>query len=815
MPAGFWWGCLVNVLCLTGHQIGVLIPGYLASHGMERWELGLAEGAFWLAALLVQPLIGARIDRGGPRPFIIRGAIAMGALAALFLVVPVKLWAVLPIRFAQGAAAAVYLTAAYTWAASLGTEDQLVRVFGFYGISGLIPNAIGPGLGAAAHASQGYPATFLLVAAFELVAALCAFSMVDVGPGVRRGAVSFGAAVRNPELYSASATALCFGLLTGSLTAFLGPYLIHEQATGLAAYWAVYTAFSVGVRILGMPLFERRGPERMVVVPILLMGAGVLLVAGSSTLPALVLAASTTGSGHGMLFPAFNALAVRRLGPGTRGVAMALVNAAVYLGSAVGNPVIGGIAHVAGYRAMYMVVAMGAVLMAMAFPVIERLRAPAVALLVLCLAGAAHADRIAVLSDVEGSALKLERFLSKHPAFEPGPGGRVKLAKDAYFVHGGDVPDRFAGSGEVVAELLRLSRAHPERVVLIAGNRDVNKLRIAAELSPEALRHDPPVRVSDWAKWLPEHGGAAKAHDRATRLKWILERTMGAPDAFELRRKDLATFAGDVVSDDAVAASFVREYGPDGPFREMLGRSKLLARIGNTVFCHAGLTAENLGAVPGSAGLAGNVDDWIAGLDRWYRAELAAWDAQAASWSGTGPRPAQALIRYAEPTDAGAPNQTSVVYSRNADEQGKIALPPDEVIRWLAASGVRRLVIGHTPSGEVPVPLRTEDGAFECLVVDTSRAPDSEMPTYTTLEGHDFEWTAVTGSLSVAGARQAVRYRARIGAASKLGTRTPDGQVLVAPVERGWIGYQLEPGWKVVYRLNEPAIAPTADLELR
>ena len=384
LPAGFWWGCLVNLLCLSGHQIGVLVPGYLASRGLERWEIGLADGAFWMAALLVQPWIGPRLDREGPRRYLVAGALAMGALVALFLVAPPRLAAVLPLRAAQGAAMAVYLTAAWTWAASLGSAEQLVRVFGFYGISGLLPNAIGPAAGEVAQVRLGYPAMFLLAAALELGAGLLAVGMVDVGAGARgrEPAVPFGAALRAPVLYGAIATALCFGVLTGSLTTFLGPFMLVVPLAGVAAYWAVYTVLSVAVRIGGMSLAERLGPERLIVVPVLTMAAGVALVAlvradGGMAMPLLVLAASTTGAGHGMLFPAFNALAVRRLGPEARGTALALVSAAVYLGGAVGNPLIGLVAQVAGYRAMYAVVAAGGLLMAMLFPVLERPNAAA------------------------------------------------------------------------------------------------------------------------------------------------------------------------------------------------------------------------------------------------------------------------------------------------------------------------------------------------------------------------------------------------------------------------------------------------------
>lgn len=402
---------------------------------------------------------------------------------------------------------------------------------------------------------------------------------------------------------------------------------------------------------------------------------------------------------------------------------------------------------------------------------------------------------VAVLSDIEGSARKLELFCQRHPAFARGDDGFFHLAPGAVFVHGGDVPDRFEGSQRAVAELLRLAAEAAGRVVLIAGNRDLNKLRLPAELSLCGLSAPPPVKVDDWKAWLARHPAEYPA---AARLRWILARTMGAPDGFELRRRELAA-RGEPADDPAVTASYLTELGPGGPFRALLNRSTLLARRGNSVFAHAGLTDENIGVVPGEPERARDLDEWIVRLDRWYRVQLALWERDAGEWSGRGPRPGEALIRYAEPVPGRPANAGSVVYCRSVDAQGKIALPGPATVHFLLASGVRRLVIGHTPSGELPVVLRTPDDAFEVVVADTSRAGEMENPALISLEGPDLDTVSVQGQVTLAGRRTPVAFRSRIGHVSPLGKATSDGAVVVGPAPGGLLTYQLAPGWKVVY----------------
>ena len=57
-------------------------------------------------------------------------------------------------------------------------------------------------------------------------------------------------------------------------------------------------------------------------------------------------------------------------------------------------------------------------------------------------------------------------------------------------VYGGDICDRYEGDFRVISDILLLKRDNIDSVVLIQGNRDVNKLRLVSELL--AL---PPLRV--------------------------------------------------------------------------------------------------------------------------------------------------------------------------------------------------------------------------------------------------------------------------------------------------------------------------------
>ena len=88
---------------------------------------------------------------------------------------------------------------------------------------------------------------------------------------------------------------------------------------------------------------------------------------------------------------------------------------------------------------------------------------------------------VAYLTDVEGRWDKLVDFCAGTSAVTLDANG-LHVADNCVFVFGGDAIDRGPSGRKFVSTLLAAKRAQPDQVVLLAGNRDINKLRIAREL---------------------------------------------------------------------------------------------------------------------------------------------------------------------------------------------------------------------------------------------------------------------------------------------------------------------------------------------
>jgi len=146
-----------------------------------------------------------------------------------------------------------------------------------------------------------------------------------------------------------------------------------------------------------------------------------------------------------------------------------------------------------------------------------------------------------------------------------------------------------------------------------------------------------------------------------------------------------------------------------------------------------------------------------------------------------------------------------VVYGRLADEHNDPRLPPLRVVERLRAAGVRRLVIGHTPSGDTPSILRDPARGFELIMADNSYARVTSGSRLLL----DDDAAHVSGHAVLDDGRQVeVAFTLALDDdVSLLGLRTrAGGHLIKAPLPGGEVlGFRYLPGYKLEQR---PLAAP-------
>jgi hypothetical protein len=301
--------------------------------------------------------------------------------------------------------------------------------------------------------------------------------------------------------------------------------------------------------------------------------------------------------------------------------------------------------------------------------------------------------------------------------------------------------------------MVKLKQRYPDRVFLLVGNRDQNKLRFLSELTEQDLHSGfPPLPPGvtgagkdcrQYIKDMAVKQGLAQSTDEvpesliiemntmANRLRWILDCTMGSVGDFEFRRVELALLAGKAaidIDDDAVVASFFGSVANDDGFmRQYLQLGQLAVAIDCTLYVHGGVYGvfdkskgiqSCVGLVPRGDDLENQVyiadlNQWIIQLNQWMSSQVAACLINPAYSGDRSSRAGNSFFIYGSYS-----LHPSVIMARMLDDSSMPLLVPEDVASKLKQWGIYRVVCGHTPHGNAPT-LSTSHGVQVCCAHST------------------------------------------------------------------------------------------------
>jgi predicted MFS family arabinose efflux permease len=143
----------------------------------------------------------------------------------------------------------------------------------------------------------------------------------------------------------------------GALSIFMAVFVV-ERGLGeraVAAYWAVYAAVLIVVRLFSGRLADRHGRPAAIVPGLLMVAAAMFLMAVVHGYPLLVCSAMLFAAGFAFVYPALLALTIDRVGSTSRGTAMATFSVSFDAGIGIGAILGGQFAAVLGYATMYVI----------------------------------------------------------------------------------------------------------------------------------------------------------------------------------------------------------------------------------------------------------------------------------------------------------------------------------------------------------------------------------------------------------------------------------------------------------------------------
>lgn len=353
-------------------------------------------------------------------------------------------------------------------------------------------------------------------------------------------------------------------------------------------------------------------------------------------------------------------------------------------------------------------------------------------------------------------------------------------------VFGGDLPDRGPDSVKLVQWLVDLKKRYPERVTLLWGNRDLNKLGLLRDLPDLESCREPGYRA--WLEHKYPDDTAPETHNTLeNRVEYWLE-SKGNKGALERHRKELEELAKRPVTAAEAARDFVDRVKPGGAFFEYLRWGQIIHLDRNVVYVHGGVTRENMGIVPGRTERLADAREWIEELNAWGRSEL---DKIAAAYGadGMGGHIPQTLLSYGDAiwdpealrADGGKGavfmNDQSVIYNFRQTEAGNFRAPGREVVDYFARAGIDTEINGHSPFGDVPGPIKSS--GFIRVMADTSYG-SQDAGSSLTVDSLGGVW--VHGKTGRSGA---VDYRVSARSAPPIGHVTEDGFTVIGSRRSG------------------------------
>ncbi|MEE9094789.1 MFS transporter [Pseudarthrobacter phenanthrenivorans] len=338
------------VTAFGAHSIAAGLGAQSGNIGLTLLNLGILLALYDVAEVFLKPVFGALSDRIGTKPVVVGGLAAFAVLSLIGLGAADPLVLALA-RLGQGAAASAFSPASSAMVARMARGGKAGTYFGRYGSWKSLGYIIGPPLGAGLILAGGFPLLFGTLSAVAAATALWVLvSVPHLAPLPRKRYTVMDLARQVGERRFLVPT-LVLAASTGALGAAVGflPALATRHGMDALAGTAAVSVVALG-SVLTQPWIGRLRDRNAVTdnkgttTGLLLIAAGIALVAAAPGVVTIFVAAACIGTGIGAVTPLGFAHLADTTPPDRMGRTMGSAELGRELGDAGGPLLVGGIA---------------------------------------------------------------------------------------------------------------------------------------------------------------------------------------------------------------------------------------------------------------------------------------------------------------------------------------------------------------------------------------------------------------------------------------------------------------------------------------
>lgn len=300
--------------------INPIVPLYAVALGASLLVAGLLSGLYPFCSLVFRVFGGFVPDDAGETILAVT-AVAF-ALSALLCAVVDSLPALVFSRIAMGAIFVFKSSIVVSLAAKSVPSNCIGRGVGWIGAAGIAANAIGPSIGSWLGDLFGYRVTFFFSTALFAIAFFVSVSIRLAKGNTERTAISCwdrckGVASRLRKVSLSEVLlvkAVPFGIFAGFVTFTFGSIFAfilmvgdERGIDGIAFFFIVFALSSLVTRPVSGCLYDRFGLKRVLIPSIVLMFAGIVIIAGAANIWSVALGGMLYALGQGGSYPTIQA----------------------------------------------------------------------------------------------------------------------------------------------------------------------------------------------------------------------------------------------------------------------------------------------------------------------------------------------------------------------------------------------------------------------------------------------------------------------------------------------------------------------------
>ena len=348
---------------LSAFQLFPTAPFHIMDLGGSTFASGLFLGFLTYSSAFSAPLTGAYADRVGSRRVLIACSLALVVFSLLYAVIT-DVRVMLAMVLVHGVFWSGLLSASAAYMTNLLPERRRAEGIGYWGLSTLLGVAVAPAVGFWMY-SRGWLWLCLGAAALNLLMTVIATQLHDDEPKAKVVASGAKRGVLEWRVLIISITLALYSFGYGGITSFTALYADANGVVPKGMYLTTLAVVILVTRPLLGRLGDRLGYTRVFVPCLVLIAAGLGVLAFGGTRELQLLSAIVFGVGFGTAYPTYVGYVMKGVSAERRGAAFGAILAAFDTGIGTGSTSMGWIIGRFGFATAFGV---AAVLAALALP---------------------------------------------------------------------------------------------------------------------------------------------------------------------------------------------------------------------------------------------------------------------------------------------------------------------------------------------------------------------------------------------------------------------------------------------------------------